>query len=158
MHATAARNGAFRDLHDVVVEREADENLHLSLHAKLPGSLSVREATRFARQLENELRAELPEVERIEPLEPDVVYGRNVTAQNPDLVRKIQSAVTAHDRVVSCNDVELSSRGGEITAYIDVTVADDLTLEQAHDIETSIEDRVRHVEPSLRRVVVRALG
>jgi divalent metal cation (Fe/Co/Zn/Cd) transporter len=66
--------------------------------------------------------------------------------------------VAAHDRVVSCDDVELSSRGGEITAYIDVTVADDLTLEQAHDIETSIEDKVRDVAPNLKRVVVRALG
>jgi cation diffusion facilitator family transporter len=162
VHAAAARNGAFKDLHDVVVEREVDESLHLSLHAKLPGSLSVREATRFVRQLEGDLRAELPEVSRIdihlEPLEPDLVYGRNVTAQNPDLVRQIQSAVTAHDRVVSCDDVELSSRGGEITAYIDVTVADDLTLEQAHDIETSIEDKVRDVAPNLKRVVVRALG
>jgi cation diffusion facilitator family transporter len=162
VHAAAARNGAFKDLHDVVVEREADESLHLSLHAKLPGALSVREATRFVRQLESDLRAELPEVSRIdihlEPLEPDVVYGRNVTAQNPDLVRQIQSAVTAHGRIVSCDDVELSSRGGEITAYIDVTVADDLTLEQAHDIETSIEDKVRDVAPNLKRVVVRALG
>jgi cation diffusion facilitator family transporter len=162
VHAAAARNGAFRDLHDVVVEREADESLHLSLHAKLAGSLSVREATRFARQLETELRAELPELSRVdihlEPLEPDVVYGRNVTGQNSDLVKRIRSVVTADDRVVSCDDVELSSRGGEITAYVDVTVADDLSLEQAHDIETSLEEKVRQTAPNLKRVVVRALG
>lgn len=162
VHAAAARNGAFRDLHDVVVEREADESLHLSLHAKLAGSLSVREASRFARQLETELRAELPEVSRVdihlEPLEPDVVYGRNVTGQNSDLVKRIRSVVTADQRVVSCDDVELSSRSGEITAYVDVTVADDLSLEQAHDIETSLEEKVRQTAPNLKRVVVRALG
>ena len=162
VHAAAARNGAFRDLHDVVVEREADESLHLSLHAKLAGSLSVREASRFARQLESELRAELPEVSRVdihlEPLEPDVVYGRNVTEQNADLVKRIESVVAADERVVSCDDVELSSRGGEITAYVDVTVADDLTLEQGHDIETSLEEKVRQVAPNFKRVVVRALG
>jgi divalent metal cation (Fe/Co/Zn/Cd) transporter len=162
VHAAAARNGAFRDLHDVVVEREADETLHLGLHAKLPGSISVREATRFARQLESDLRAELPEVSRIdihlEPLEPDVVYGRNVTAQNADLIQTIRKVVIADGRVISCNDVELSSRGGEITAYVDVPVADDLTLEQAHDIETSFEDKVRQVAPGLKRVTVRALG
>ncbi len=162
VHAAAARNGAFRDLHDVVVEREADESLHLSLHAKLAGSLSVREASRFARQLESELRAELPEVSRVdihlEPLEPDVVYGRNVTEQNADLVKRIESVVAADESVVSCDDVELSSRGGEITAYVDVTVADDLTLEQAHDIETSLEEKVRQAASNLKRVVVRALG
>jgi cation diffusion facilitator family transporter len=162
VHAAAARNGAFRDLHDVVVEREADESLHLSLHAKLPGSISVREATRFAHQLEGELRTEFPEVSRVdihlEPLEPDVVYGRNVTAQHADLVKIVRSVVTADGRVISCDDVELSSRGGEITAYVDVTVADDLTLEQAHDIETSLEEGIRQAVPSLKRVVVRALG
>jgi cation diffusion facilitator family transporter len=162
VHAAAARNGAFRDLHDVVVEREADESLHLSLHAKLPGSISMREATRFARQLERDLRAELREVSRIdlhlEPLEPDVVHGRDVTEQNADVIRLIQSTVTADGRVLSIDDVELSSRGGEITAHIDVTVPDDLTLEQAHDIETSLEERVRQAAPQLKRVVVRALG
>ena len=55
----------------------------------------------------------------------------------------------AHQHVVSCNDVELSSRACEITAYIDVTVADDLTLEQTHDIETSLEDTVRRAAPNL---------
>jgi len=162
VHATAARNGAFRDLHDVVVEREADESLHLSLHAKLEGSLSVREATRFVHQLESDLRAELPELSRVdihlEPLEPDVVYGRDVTAENPELVERIRAAVAGHERVASANDVELSSRGGEITAYIDVTVADDLTLEQAHDIETGLEEEIRQLAPDFKRVVVRAHG
>jgi cation diffusion facilitator family transporter len=162
VHATAARNGAFRDLHDVVVEREVDESLHLSLHAKLPGSLSMREATRLARQLESDLRGELPEVSRVdlhlEPLEPDIIQGTAVTDQNPDLVQRIRAVVTADERIVSCDDVELSSRGGQITAYIEVTVPDDLTLEQAHDIETSVEQKVRQAAPSLKNVVVRALG
>lgn len=162
VHAAAARNGAFRDLHDVVVEREADETLHLSLHAKLPGSISMREATRLARHLEGDLRTELPEVSRIdlhlEPLEPDIVVGRAVTDQNPDLVQTIRSVVTADDRVVSCDGVELSSRGGKVTAYIEITVADDLTLEQAHEIETSLEEKVRMAAPTLKQVVARALG
>jgi cation diffusion facilitator family transporter len=162
VHAAAARNGAFRDLHDVVVEREVDESLHLSLHAKLPGSMSMREATRNARQLEEDLRAELPEVVRIdlhlEPLEPDIVHGTDVTNLNAELVKLIRSIITSDDRVVSYDDVELSSRGGQITAHIDVTVADDLTLEQAHDIETSLEERVRQAAPKIRRVVVRALA
>jgi len=162
VHAAAARNEAFRDLHDVVVEREADETLHLSLHAKLLGSISMREATRLARQLERDLRTELAEVSRIdlhlEPLEPDIVVGRAVTDQNPDLVQTIRSVVTADDRVVSCDGVELSSRGGKVTAYIEVTVADDLTLEQAHEIETSLEEKVRMAAPILKQVVARALG
>jgi len=116
----------------------------------------------LARQLESDLRRELPEVSRVdlhlESLEPDIIQGRAVTDQNPDLVQRTRAVVTADERVVSCDDVELSSRGGQITAYIDVTVADDLTLEQAHDIETSVEQKVRQAMPILKNVVVRALG
>ena len=162
VHATAARNGAFRDLHDVVVEREADDSLHLSFHGKLPGAISMREATRFARELEKDLRAELPEVSRIdlhlEPLEPDVIHGRNVTDQHGDLVDLVCKVVKEDERVVSCDDVELSSRGGQITAHVKITVPDDLRLEQAHDIETSLEEKIRQATPNVQHVVVRALG
>ena len=160
VHATAARTSEFRDLHDVVVEREADQSLHLSFHGKLPGSTSMREATRFARQLETDLRSELPDLSRIhfhlEPLEPDIVDGRDVTDRHPDLLATLRSVAFADHRILSCDDVELSSRGGQITAYLNITVPDDLTLEQAHEIETTIEVRVRQAVPSLKEVLVRA--
>lgn len=160
VHAAAARNGLFRDLHDVLVEREADESLHLSLHAKLPATMSMREASKHAKALEADLKRELPELARIdlhlEPLEPEVVYGRDVTPQHPELVAKIREVVMAGANVTSCKEIELSSRGGQITAYVLVTVPDDLTLEQAHDIETNLEERIKQEVPPIRDVIVRA--
>jgi divalent metal cation (Fe/Co/Zn/Cd) transporter len=160
VHAAAARNGRFKDLHDVLVEREADDRLHLSLHAKLPPATSMREATRDAHALEEDLRRELPELQRIdihlEPLEPDVIHGRDVTTEHADLVRRIEAAAASDPSVASCQEVELSSRAGAITAYVLVKVADDLTLEQAHDIETALEDRIKRTERKVRHVVVRA--
>ena len=162
VHVTAARNGLFRDLHDVVVEREADDSLHLSLHAKLPPDMSMREATRHARQLEEELRAELAEVGQIdlhlEPLEPDVVHGRDVTDRHPEIVRRLREAAREESRVTSCDEIELSSRAGEIMAHVRVTVPDDLTLVQAHEIETALEERLRQATPDVKQVLVRALG
>lgn len=162
VHAAASRNGLFRDLHDVVVEREADDSLHLSLHAKLPADMSMREATRHARQLEEELRAELHEVAQfdlhLEPLEPDVVHGRDVTDQHPEIVQCLREAAREEPRVVSCDEIELSSRAGEIMAHVRVTVPDDLTLVQAHEIETALEERLRQATPDVKHVLVRALG
>jgi divalent metal cation (Fe/Co/Zn/Cd) transporter len=162
VHAAAARDGHFRDLHDVIVEREADESLHLSLHAKLPGDLSMREAVRLARDFESDLKAELPEVSRVdlhlEPLEPDVVHGRDVTTQHQELVERLKKLVTEHAGVEACQDIELSSRLGHITAHISIRVADDLSLDQAHGIASEIEDLVRHAAPEIDRVVVRAVA
>ena len=60
--------------------------------------------------------------------------------------------------MMSTTDVELSSRAGEITAYIKVTVPDDLTLEQGHDIETALEETISRDLSEVRVAVVRALS
>jgi cation diffusion facilitator family transporter len=161
VHAAAARNGSFRDLHDVVVEQEADGRLHLSLHAKLPSQLSMREAEALVDAFEAVLRRELPDVSRIdvhlEPLEPDLVQGRDVTATHRELVERVQDTLCQHPWVKGEGDVELSSRRGEITAYIVVRVPDDLTLEQAHEVETELENQIQSAVPELRHVIVRAM-
>jgi cation diffusion facilitator family transporter len=162
VHAAAARNGSFRDLHDVVVEQEADGRLHLSLHAKLPSQLSMREAEALVDAFERDLRTELPDVSRIdvhlEPLEPDLVQGRDVTAARRDLVERVQDRLRQHPWVKGDGDVELSSRRGQITAHVVVRVPDDLTLEQAHDVETELENEIQRGVPELRHVVVRAMA
>jgi divalent metal cation (Fe/Co/Zn/Cd) transporter len=81
-----------------------------------------------------------------------------VTAKHRQLVETLGTIATADERVISCDDIELSSRAGEIVAYLKITVPDDLTLEQAHVIETALEVRIRQTEPILKDVVVRALG
>jgi cation diffusion facilitator family transporter len=160
VHAAAARNGSFRDLHDVVVEQEADGRLHLSLHAKLPSQLSMREAEALVDSFEADLRRELPDVSRIdvhlEPLEPDLVQGRDVTAAHRDLVERLQERLRDHPWMKGDGDIELSSRRGEITAYIVVRVPDDLTLEQAHEVETELENEIQRSVPDLRHAIVRA--
>jgi len=160
VHAAAARFAHFHDVHDVLIEREADEQLHLSLHAKLPAQMSMREASAHSTNFESALRRELPDLRRVdlhlEPLEPDLVQGRDVTNDHPDLVQRVISVATRQSRVARCDEVELSSRGGEITAYVSVRVPDDLTLEQAHDVETDLENRLRQDEGLLKDVLVRA--
>jgi divalent metal cation (Fe/Co/Zn/Cd) transporter len=160
VHAAAARNGSFRDLHDVVVEQEVDGRLHLSLHAKLPSQLSMREARGLVDVFERELRSELRDVSRIdvhlEPLEPDLVHGRDVTVAQADLVERIRAVLRQFPQAEGTGDVELSSRRGEITAYAVVRVPDDLTLEQAHEVETQLETTIQRAVPEVRHVVVRA--
>jgi divalent metal cation (Fe/Co/Zn/Cd) transporter len=85
-----------------------------------------------------------------------VVYGRDVTRQHPELVAKIREVVAESSQVTSCKEVELSSRGGQITAYVLVTVPDDLTLEHAHEIETDLEEGIKRAVPSIRHAIVRA--
>ena len=159
IHAAAARNGGVRDLHNVTVEREADGSLHLTMHAKLPANQDVATASRTSRDLERSIRNELPEVTRIdihlEPMEPEVVPGRDVTARNEQLAARIRKVVESHPEVRRCIDVELSDRDNKIYAHVVAEVAGEISLEHAHVIESEVEEMIRHEIPEAHEVVTR---
>ncbi len=159
VHAVAAAQDAIRDLHNVTVEREQDGHLHLSMHVKLPGGMSLDEATRSAEDLEQRLRREFPAVSRVdvhlEPLEPEVVTGQDVTGARAGLASEICRIVEAHPEVRACKDVELSERSDGIVAYVVAEMAGEVSLEHAHAVETELEDRLRRGLPELKEVVAR---
>lgn len=160
VHAAAAREGRIRDLHNVTVEREDDGSLHLVMHAKLPGGLSLEDASRASADLEDRLREELPEVSRVdvhlEPLEPDVVAGEDVTGRRTEVADRLRELVEKHPEVLRCRDVELSERGGRIHAHVVAQMRGDVTLEHAHEVETDLEARILNDVPEVAEIVARA--
>jgi divalent metal cation (Fe/Co/Zn/Cd) transporter len=159
VHAAAARNGGVRDLHNVTVEREADGSLHLTMHAKLPGDQTLAAASRTSRDLEQSIRAELPEVARVdihlEPMEPQVVPGQDVTARRTQLAARMREIVESHPEVKRCLDVELSDRRNRIYAHVVAEGAGDISLEHAHEIESQLEEMIRRGIPEVHEVVAR---
>jgi cation diffusion facilitator family transporter len=160
VHAAANRLGAFRDIHNVTIEQERDGSFHLTLHAKLPSQMQLEEAEELSSELEAELREELPQASRVdihlEPLEPDVVAGRDVTASQIELADRVRQIVAGEPEVVRCRDVELSSRHGRITAHVVVEMAPEVSLDQAHRVEDELERKILLAEPELQEVVTRA--
>ena len=159
IHAAAARNGGVRDLHNVTVEREADGTLHLTMHAKLPANETLAMASQTSRSLEQTIRAELPDVTRIdihlEPLDADVVPGQDVTARDTQLAQRIRAVVESHPEVKRCLDVELSKRHNRIHAHVVAEVAGEISLEHAHSIESELEEMIRREIPEAHEVVTR---
>jgi len=159
IHAAAARNGGVRDLHNVTVEREADGSLHLTMHARLPGDQTLATASGTSRRLERSIRAELPEVTRIdihlEPMEPEVVPGEDVTSRRAQLAARMREIVEAHPEVRRCLDVELSDRNNRIYAHVVAEVSGEISLEHAHEIESQLEETIRREIPEVHEVVTR---
>jgi cation diffusion facilitator family transporter len=159
IHAAAARNGGVRDLHNVTLEREADGSLHLTMHAKLPADQKLAAATRTSRELERSIKAELPEVGRIdihlEPIEPQVVPGEDVTARRRQLAERIREVVESHPEVKRLVDVELSDRRNRIHAHVVAELAGETALDHAHEIESQLEERILREIPEVHEVVTR---
>jgi cation diffusion facilitator family transporter len=160
IHAAAARNGGVQDLHNVTVERESDGSLHLTMHAKLPGDMTLASASQASAQLEKTLRAELPEAARIdihlEPMEPHVVRGEDVTARRAQLTNRMREVVESHPAVKRLVDVELSDRHNRIHAHVVAELAGEVSLEQAHRVETELEELIRRALPDVHEVTARA--
>ncbi len=160
IHAAAAREGTVRDLHNVTVEREGDGSLHLIMHAKVHGEISLAAAREMSARLERTLREELPDASRIdihlEPLEPTVIAGQDVTERRALLAERIREVVEAHPEVRRCQDVELSDRRGHIYAHVVVVLAPEVTLEHAHEVQSELEGRIRRAVPEVREVVATA--
>jgi cation diffusion facilitator family transporter len=160
VHAAAARNGGVRDLHNVTVERESDGSLHLTMHAKLPGDMTLASASNASARLEKTLRAELPDANRIdihlEPLEPHVVSGEDVTQRRALLAERMREVVESHPAVRRLVDVELSDRHNRIHAHVVAELAGDVSLEQAHQVESELEERIRRALPEVHEVTARA--
>ena len=160
IHAAAARNGGVRDLHNVTVERESDGSLHLTMHAKLPGDMTLASASNASAQLEKTLRAELPDASRIdihlEPMEPQVVSGEDVTQRRALLTERMRHVVESHPAVKRSVDVELSDRHNRIHAHVVAELSGDVSLEQAHQVETELEERIRRALPEVHEVTARA--
>ena len=160
IHAAAARDGMVRDLHNVTVERESDGSLHLSMHAKLSGEMTLAAANERSAQLERTLRDELPDASRIdihlEPLEPTVISGEDVTERRTTLARRIREVVEANPEVRRCDNVELSDRHGHIYAHVVVVLAGQVSLEHAHEVQSELEARIRLAVPEVREVVATA--
>jgi cation diffusion facilitator family transporter len=160
IHAAAARNGGVRDLHNVTVERESDGSLHLTMHAKLPGDMTLAAASQASARLEKTLRTELPDATRIdihlEPMEPHVVRGQDVTQRRAQLAKRIREVVESHPAVKRCVDVELSDRHNRIHAHVVAELSGDVSLEQAHRVETELEEQIRRALPEVGEVTARA--
>jgi len=129
------------------------------MHAKLPGDMTLAAASTASAALEAALRAELPEATRIdvhlEPLEPHVVSGEDVTARRAQLAARMREIVESHPEVRRCVDVELSDRHQRIYAHVVAEVAGDISLEDAHRIETELEEMIRRALPEVHEVVAR---
>ena len=162
VHAAAARNGVVRDLHNVTVERENDGTLHLTMHAKLPGDMTLATASQASAELERTLRGELPDASRVdihlEPMEPHVVQGEDVTSRRALLASKMRKVVEAHVEVRRCVDVELSDRHNRIYAHVVAELDGAVSLEHAHQIESELEERIRRALPEVHEVVARAIA
>ena len=145
-----------REVHNVELVR-VDGSTELSLHMKLPRSLSLERAHDAADRAEKAIRVAVPEVSavhsHIEPL-ADEFDGESVaTSDAPNALAALHTAAL---EVAGADprDVKLRRTGRGLVAMITIAIKADLPLAEAHSLASQLEARAQELDPSLDEVVV----
>jgi cation diffusion facilitator family transporter len=150
-HAAAVAVPRVREVHNLAIV-DVDGRSELSLHVKLPGELSLDEAHEIAEQVEEAIRAAVPEIDGVQThLEPltEISSAREVTADAAvvdEIVRRISGAPPRALRFLRTD--------AGLVAYLTLCLDGRTRLDEAHDRASRIEEEIRHRVPEVADVIV----
>ena len=145
-----------REVHNVSV-LEVGDHTEVSLHLKLPGSLTLAEAHDVATLVEREIRTALPEVDAVqthlEPLtEPSAVSSvsqGDLEAESTAVRRIVREATGADPRELRF----LATEHG-VVAFLTLAMDPGRALADVHARASEIEERIRRDHPAITDVIV----
>jgi cation diffusion facilitator family transporter len=145
-----------REVHNVSV-LEVGDHTEVSLHLKLPGSLTLAEAHDVASLVEREIRTALPEVDAVqthlEPLtEPSAVRSvsqGDLEAESTAVRRIVREATGADPRELRF----LATEHG-VVAFLTLAMDPGRALADVHARASEIEERIRRDHPAITDVIV----
>jgi cation diffusion facilitator family transporter len=152
-HAAALGVARVREIHNVSVLRVGDR-VEISLHLKLPGSLSLDEAHEIATELEEAITADLPEVARVqthlEPLADDSQAEQLVSGDEAERVARIVAETTG----TRPRELRIVRTEDGLVAFLTLGMDPARALAEAHADASEIEERIRRAHPEIAYVVV----
>ena len=153
--AAALRVPRVREVHNVAVLDVAGRR-EVSLHLKLPGSLTLAEAHDVAEQVEREILADLPGVDAVqthlEPLSDQALAAKLADGDlegESDVRRIVREATGAEPR-----ELRFVSTDRGLVAFLTLAMAPDQALSVAHASASEIEERIRRERPEVVDVIV----
>jgi cation diffusion facilitator family transporter len=155
--AIALSEPLVREAHDITIY-EHDGQVSISLHLKLPADVAVGEAHEVAERVEAALRAE-PGVEdvhtHLEPLEQPVAARPYEDGAGGDAEqrRRITELVVSRSGQPP-RELRLLHAAGGLVVFVSVAVPADMTLADAHELASRLEDDIRDGQPHMQDVVV----
>lgn len=158
--------------HDIRVFRLSGR-LQIDLQVEFPESLGLVDVHAAADEVEARIKQQIPDVAsvsvHVEDSKEHVVDSVDVTAQSAKLIGKIRLLATTNRNIESAEVVSILRVRNKYWVSIRCLVAHGLSLEDAHDASTALENRIMvrfpeiaevniHVEPAAQKVRGKASG
>jgi divalent metal cation (Fe/Co/Zn/Cd) transporter len=151
-HAAAIAVPRVREVHNIALV-DVDGHTELSLHVKLPGNLPLGEAHEIAEQLEEAIRAAVPEIAGVQThLEPlsSVTEAQEVGGDGEAVVRRVVRELTGSEP----RKLRFLSTESGLVAFLTLGLDGSTSLADAHSRASEIEERIRRERPEIADVIV----
>jgi cation diffusion facilitator family transporter len=146
-------------VHNISVH-QASGQLYVDMHLEVDDHLSLRQAHNLASHIEQDLRADMPDIAQvtthIESRGSGIGDGDDVTVQESALVEQITAITDDIAGTESCHEVTLRRLGKGYAVAMHCTFDDNLPITEVHAVASHIEARLQESIPSLQRVLVHA--
>jgi cation diffusion facilitator family transporter len=152
VHAAAVAVPRIREVHNIALV-DVGGRTELSLHLKLPGELSLDEAHELAEELEDAVRAAIPEIAGVQThLEPltEASAAAEVDADAEALVRRVVREETGSDP----RELRFLRTDSGLVAFLTLGLDGASRLDDAHARASEIEERIRRERPDVADVIV----
>ena len=137
---------------------EVSGQYFVDLHFGVPETMTLEEAHAQASQLEDRIRAGMPQVAEInthiEPVTPDVLARCDELPEESQIVRRVRELARAMPEVRGCHQIKVYQMADGIFVTMHCTLGEHLPIVRAHDIATLIEERLRRECSGITRVSV----
>jgi cation diffusion facilitator family transporter len=160
VRAIAARFPEIEEVHDLQSYRSEESGRYfLSLHARLPPSLTVERAHDLADRFEAALKRELPDVDEVSThMETHAAVGGGGRRYDipPEKLAALSADVMRDPRLCGIHDVCLHTSSGGTLFSCHVLTRRDVPLDEAHQLTTEVERKIKAMFPDVDDVVVHA--
>jgi len=154
--AAALHVSRVREIHNIALFRVGDRT-ELSLHLKLPGSLSLDEAHDLATELEEAVLKAVPEIDRVqthlEPLAPEA-EGRPLPAGDVEAEAARVRRIVEDETGKPPREVRFFQTDQGMVAFLTLGMAPGQALSEAHAHASDVEERIRRAYPRIANVIV----
>jgi len=154
IRAVATRNNL--NVHDISVQ-DISGALHVEQHIELDERMSLRDAHDRVTRLEAEMRSEILEIASILThieSEPATIETSDGMLHAPGFERRLEGITRDFPEVIDTHELQFKRVGGRLYLSLHCTMQDHLPLARVHDIQTTIEGKIRRELPDVFRVLI----
>jgi len=145
--------------HNIEVQKVKDRYF-VDLHLECKEKQTLEEAHEIANQIEDAIKNKIENVERISihiDEESDMIKETKIVNDRcEDMVQRIVSIARSHKGVIDCKDITVMEIDGKYKVTMNCLLDKSLTLSEAHEIATTIENQIYLDIKEVSKVIVHA--